>query len=606
MMSVPRTMSQGDADSSLPAKSRAAEGWMDRYLPARGFERIAFLVLGAMVLGLKILAIYHFRSDSDETQHAHVVWGWVTGKLQYRDVFDNHMPLFQMLCAPLMALLGERADIMIPLRWAMLPLTILSLLGVYRVTEVLYSRRLAPWIALLAAILAKFFYTSTEFRTDQLWTAFWMLSLAVMVSGNFTVKRAFGFGLMLGLAGAVSVKTVPLVVSLATAAVPAFAMAWRRGERLRFAGTSARMAAMGAGMVIPPAATILYFVVKGAFWIMYYCVIAHNMVPGLKRWGHFEVDRWVFPISFPFLAAYAWLIFRQTPDTRLAIRRTIINLTPWCYLFLLLSYWPDVTREDDLPYIPLVPLSVIPLVQLAAPLVRSERWRRGLLTYGLPALVLIEFMITFKTHNIREDRLRVTTHNIGDVLKLTKPGEYVMENKGDYVFRPRAYYWVLEPITKARVRLGTIKDSIPQRLIEKDTQICYFRCGREGSHASQFIVANYLPFDPETRDMGVLGKIIGKDAQDGTYAFTITIPQTYAVVTETGEVAGELDGRPYTGPVWLAAGKHEFQRTGGGGRVAVFWNGAYSRGFRPLFNADDKIVKEEGTLQAGKKSAEMQ
>jgi hypothetical protein len=596
----------GEGDGTVPGKATAAGGWIDRYLPARGFERVAFLVLAAMVLGLKILAIYHFRSDSDETQHAHVVWGWVTGKLQYRDLFDNHMPLFQMLCAPLMALLGERADIMIPLRWAMLPLTLVSLWGVYRVTAVLYSPRLAPWFALLAAILAKFFYTSTEFRTDQLWTAFWMLSLAAMVSGEFTVKRAFGFGLLLGLAGAVSVKTVPLVVSLATAAVPAFVLAWRRGEGLKFKGTTARLAAMTAGMAIPPTATVMYFVMKGAFWIMYYCVIAHNMVPGLKRWGHFEVDRWVFPISFPFLAAYAWLIFRQTPDTRLAIRRVIILLTPWCYLFLLLSYWPDVTREDDLPYIPLVPLSCVPLVLLAVPLVRSEEWRSKLWTYGLPALVLAEFVITFNTHNIREDRLRVTTHNIGDVLKLTAPGDYVMENKGDYVFRPRAYYWVLEPITKARVRLGTIHDNIPQRLIETGTKICYFRCGREGSHASKFIIANYLPFDSETRDMGVLGKVIGREPQDGTYSFDVTIPQTYAVVAESGEVAGELDGKPYAAPVWLAAGKHTFHRTAGAGRVAIFWNGAYAKGFLPMFDAADKIAKEEGTLPKGKKEEELQ
>lgn len=578
---------------------------MDRHLPPPGFERIAFLVLAAMVLALKILAIYHYRSDSDETQHAHVVWSLVTGRLQYRDVFDNHMPLFQMLCEPLMALLGERPDIMIPLRWAMFPLTLVALYGVYRVAGVLYGPRLAPWFTLLAAILAKFFYTSTEFRTDQLWTAFWMLSLAVMVIGEFTVMRAFGFGLLLGLAGAVSVKTVPLVVSLATATIPAFALAWRRGQRLQTAGTTARLAAMGAGMVIPPATVILDFTFKGAFWIMYYCVIAHNMVPGLKRWGHFEVDRWIFPISFPFLAAYACLIFRQTPDTRLAIKRTIILLTPWCYFFLLLTYWPDITREDDLPYIPLVPLSFMPLVLLAAPLVRGERLRRNILTYGLPALVLVEFIITFKTHNIREDRLRVTTHNLAVILKLTKPTDYVMDDKGDYIFRPRAYYWVLEPITKARVRDGTIKDSIPQRLIERDTQICYFRCGREGSRAAQFIISNYLPFDPETRDMGVLGKIIGKDSQAGDYTFNVAIPQTYAVVTESGKVAGDLDGKPYTTPVWLAAGSHQFHRAAGAGRVAIFWNGAYSKGYLPMFTAADKISKLEGTLQNGK-AAELQ
>ncbi len=88
------------ASASPPAAPSTPEGWPDRHLPPPGFERTAFLILAAMVLALKVLAIYHFRSDSDETQHAHVVWSWVTGKLQYRDVFDNHMPLFQMACAP--------------------------------------------------------------------------------------------------------------------------------------------------------------------------------------------------------------------------------------------------------------------------------------------------------------------------------------------------------------------------------------------------------------------------------------------------------------------------------------------------------------------------
>ena len=110
---------------------------MDRYLPARGFERKAFLALAALLFGMKTLAIYHFRVDSDETQHAHVVWAWVTGQLQYRDYFDNHMPLFQMACAPLMALFGERADIVVLLRWSMVPLYLLCLWAVYRLTDLL-------------------------------------------------------------------------------------------------------------------------------------------------------------------------------------------------------------------------------------------------------------------------------------------------------------------------------------------------------------------------------------------------------------------------------------------------------------------------------------
>src|SRR5579862_2818049 len=153
-MSLDRTPSdaQGGASAPAPEQGQAQpalhEGWMDLHLPARGFERKAFLVLAVLVLVLKVLAIYNFRADSDETQHAHVVWGWVTGQLQYRDYFDNHMPLFHMLCAPAMALLGERADIMICLRWVLLPLYFVSLLAVWRLTAILYSRRAAPWSAL--------------------------------------------------------------------------------------------------------------------------------------------------------------------------------------------------------------------------------------------------------------------------------------------------------------------------------------------------------------------------------------------------------------------------------------------------------------------------
>ncbi len=415
---------------------------MDRYLPARGFERTAFLVLVALALAAKVLAIFHFRSDSDETQHAHVVWGWVTGQLQYKDVFDNHMPLFQMLCAPIMALIGVRPDVMIWLRWAMLPLYFVSIWCVFRLAVVLGWRRAAPWCALFAAVLWKFFYTSTEFRTDQLWTAFWLLSLVVAVNGEFTVKRAFQFGLLLGLSGAVSIKTVPLTVALGAAAALAMIGGWLRGNRPRPMAILACLAVIIVGMAIPPATMALYFEWRGAFDKMLYGVIKHNLVPGLKRWDHVALYQWYFPLSFPASAALMWLIFRQTPDTRLAIRRAIITLVPWIYLCLLLSYWPDITREDDLPYIPLTTFTAIPLLTLAGATVRSERLRRLFWTYGLPAAAACNFAFTWHFHNLREDRLQITTHNIANVLEITNPNDYVMDDKGDYVYRRRAYFWV--------------------------------------------------------------------------------------------------------------------------------------------------------------------
>jgi hypothetical protein len=608
MMSFNRNLSYGDGDSPVPAaRAEQREGWMDRYLPPRGIERVGFFVVVALTLALKVLAIYHFRADSDETQHAHVVWQWVTGKLMYRDYFDNHMPLFQMLCAPLMALLGERADIMIPLRWAMVPMYFVSLWSTYRLTEILYSRRAAAWCALFAAVAWKFFYTSTEFRTDQLWTAFWLLSLVVAVGGEFTVRRAFMTGLVMGLAGAVSVKTTPLVVALTTVMVPALGLAWGRGVRPPIGGMAGRIGATVAGCLIAPAAVIFYFVREGAFWNMYYCVIAHNIVPGLKRWGNISLHQWYFPVSLPLMGTYAWLIFRQTPDTRLAIRRTIIALLPWCYLCLLLSYWPDITREDDLPYVPLVPVSLIPLITLiGSRWPRKEAVRAKVLTYGLPVMGLALFFVTLRAHNIIEDRLYNATYRIGLVLKLTNPDDYVMDTKGTYVYRQRAYYWVLEPLTKARLRSGLIHDSMPQRITEKGAKICYFFCARDGSVAAHFIVSNYVPFDPQAEDLGILGKVIGKGPEGGTFAFYVTIPQTYAVTTESGTVEGELDGKPYTGPVWMGAGSHVFRRTGGSGRVGIILGDAHSKGYSPLYDAADHLEKDLGKLAKGKKKAELQ
>jgi len=83
--------------------------------------------LFVFLLVLKIFYAFDHRIDSDEPQHLHVVWGWTQHMIPYRDYFDNHSPLFQMLCAPLFAALGTRADIIVPMRLAMIPVFALSL-----------------------------------------------------------------------------------------------------------------------------------------------------------------------------------------------------------------------------------------------------------------------------------------------------------------------------------------------------------------------------------------------------------------------------------------------------------------------------------------------
>ena len=64
-------------------------------------EFVAAASLFALMIALKLVNITRYRFDSDESQHMHVIWAWARGFVQYRDVFDNHMPLFQIMFAPM-------------------------------------------------------------------------------------------------------------------------------------------------------------------------------------------------------------------------------------------------------------------------------------------------------------------------------------------------------------------------------------------------------------------------------------------------------------------------------------------------------------------------
>src|SRR4051812_11556041 len=94
----------------------------DLQQPISPLERLLIGLLLLVLLGLKVAYAFHFRIDTDEVQHLHLVWAWSKGLLPYRDVFDNHGPIFHLLYSPLFRLFGERADIIIPMRLAVIPL----------------------------------------------------------------------------------------------------------------------------------------------------------------------------------------------------------------------------------------------------------------------------------------------------------------------------------------------------------------------------------------------------------------------------------------------------------------------------------------------------
>src|SRR5689334_23039672 len=106
--------------TASPPPSSTAPSGSDGNQPftSRG-SRLVMFVIFACLAALRMAFIRRYRIDSDEPQHLHIVWGWTHHLLQYRDVFDNHTPLFHLFCTPIFQLVGERADALIFMRFAM-------------------------------------------------------------------------------------------------------------------------------------------------------------------------------------------------------------------------------------------------------------------------------------------------------------------------------------------------------------------------------------------------------------------------------------------------------------------------------------------------------
>jgi Dolichyl-phosphate-mannose-protein mannosyltransferase len=547
----------------------------------RRLPLLAPLALLLLLLILKVVYACTLRIDSDETQHLHVVWGWAHGLLPYRDLFDNHSPLFQFLYTPLFSILGERADIVIPMRLAVIPLFIACLWITYRLGTTLFSREVGLWAAVAAGALPPFFIKSSEFRTDDLWAMFWLLTIWLLLRRPFTSSRSFVSGLALGAAFATSMKTTPLLLGLLIALVMVMTGKARRRENVNWKSLirSAGLGLLGATLL--PACIVGFFAAKGALPNLYYCTIQHNIAP--DTWSRvLKQMRWFAPLLFGTSVA-GWIVWRTATETWKRDRIAIIVLSLLGYFILLAKFWWIVQTQDFLPVIPLVAL-------LGTAAIANRPIRR----YGsiiFPGFAIAEILILVGFSLPRSNAMSNKQAMIATVLTLTNKDDFVMDAKGETVFRRRPFYYVLEELTKRRMELGLIKDDIPERLIATRTPVATLV--RMPPRAHDFIEHNYLPIAFRTL---VLGKMLGSKQKifPKTYEFDVAIPGRYVVLSENGHFQGTLDGIPLEGARMLQAGHHQLQVDGGGGRLALIWARAPEKGFSP-FSAipEDRLGPED-------------
>jgi len=517
----------------------------------------AFWILISLVL--RAVAIVHYKVNSDESQHLHIAWSWSRGLHQYRDVFDNHMPLFHLLFAPLVAMIGERADIVFWMRLAMLPLLAVTLGSVYAIGKSLFSSSVGLWAALLLSLSTGFLLSSTEFRTDNLWTALWALAMAVLVSGPITSRRIFGTGLLVGLCFVVSLKSVLLLAALVIAALSVVRHRGALARNFRRAGI------LLAGAAAPIIAVGAWFYASGAWDAFIYCTVRHNLLPRLGNERRPE-RALIAVLALPLLILAARRIFLSAEMvTRSERLRALIFVAGFSYLILLVSFWPLIPRQDYLPAYPLV------AVFLAAAALSFPAVGALAATSVICVVSLVAFL---RVGLIRVDQTAAETSLLRDVLRLSSPSDLVMDTKGETVFRTRPFYYALETITSQRIERGLIVDDIPERMIRTRTCIVSEDSGRYPARAREFLKTHYV-------SVGTL-RVPGHIFEGRRAVFDVPFDAEYGVVNSSSSVSpGLLDGVPYSGVRFLRAGAHEFVSPLPS-RIAFVWGRALEKGFSPF------------------------
>lgn len=547
------------------------EAWDDRLtraLPA------LFLIVGAI---LHAAYVTHHRVNTDEPQHLHVAWAWVHGLLPYRDVFDNHSPLFSLLMAPIVGAIGERPDIVILARLAMIPFALYTLLMTWVIGRHLFSGRQALLSVALAALMSDFMLGSIEYRTDQLWTALWMTTMAVLLLGRMTRARSFLFGLAVGSAVGASMKTSLWILSVAAGLAASVVLLRQRGVSLRPRWLGERAGLALSGMVIVPGLLAAFFAAQGAWRPMVYCVLWHNVVPSQAFWHMAWYRALLVPVALPLLWIVARRIVDGSPDPSKGARRVVLFLTAGFYYVALLGFWPLVTRQDVLPFLPLGAVMAAPAL-LGWADGAARRWAfpsMGRVLKFVPALALVlEIAWTQHIEAVwRDNDVSVEVSFLRQVLRLTRPGETIMDLRGEAVFRPRPYYFALEAVTLSRIASGLLPDDISAHLIAARTSVVVPDWPEFPARSRTFMNENYLPYG----DLRIAGKSIGHEENGTARRFEIEIPQRYAVVGEHGPAKGLLDGTPYIGPRELAPGWHAYDGPAGEGQTTVVWSDAVAR-----------------------------
>ncbi|MBV9488200.1 MAG: hypothetical protein JO069_00555, partial [Verrucomicrobia bacterium] len=537
-------------------------------------DALLFEAACVLLLVIKPLAVLHYRIDSDEPQHLHVVWNWLHVGVGYRDFFDNHAPLFHLLSVPLLSLFGEHARTLLAMRSVLLLVYAASLLAAGTLARTFTTSRVAWWASLVLGVFPPFFLTGTEWRPDGLWALAFLGCLNLLVRSDWRPGRIFCPFLVLGLGFCISLKTVLMIVVLVQAFVILY-LASHRDARPALSVVLRSAAAASFGLALPPAILALYLATQHALPAAWECLVSHNLLPepnALPRMLARTAD-WLLALAVPVTAiVLAW----RRPRSPAGRRGIFLALIAVLFLVTLRCYWRSITAEDYLPlHVLLVPLA------LSAAVYAGQKMGGAQTARCVPWFAFAVCMLLSAVHGrLWENHTTRKLNLVADALRLAPPGAYVMDAKGETIFHRRPTRLILEHLTILRLRHHLLVDDIAEQLVNK--RVAVVSNFKLTARAAVFVNSEYLPV---AWRLQVLGKALQPipEGDQTAYEFDVKVPERYVFLSQEGVVTGELDGAPLTGAAFLSTEHHRFRcRRHSSGPLVLFWAHAQEAGYTPF------------------------
>jgi hypothetical protein len=269
-------------------------------------RRIWILLFIGIVIVLALIYVrFVFRApvDHDEVEHMHIAFKLLNGQVPYRDFYQNHWPVFWLLCMPFVKAFPFSTSAILAVRGMnLLMLAGCWLLGLGLLRSI---RGGLTWfsLALYSYVMIILAYEMDwhVLRPDPLMVLFSTAGLFfIPVKGHVSHRRALLLGLLFGLSASVSIKMIPMMLI-----VPALIL-------LRHICDRRLQSAMvifpyGLGVLLGLLPVVLWIFHHGLFNVFYFDVFDLNRAVSKPWWGSFRLFRFlIFPISM----SGAWVLWR--------------------------------------------------------------------------------------------------------------------------------------------------------------------------------------------------------------------------------------------------------------------------------------------------------